>query len=111
MREIRVEAEKKQKSKLISGSDYKLLRRIMQYAGPYKKQFYYSAVLAVLLSVLGPLRPYLVELTVDKYILTNDMNGLIIISLISLVVLVAESFCRYYFAPGLQRTLYLFHPG
>ena len=97
MREIRVEAEKKQKSKLISGSDYKLLRRIMQYAGPYKKQFYYSAVLAVLLSVLGPLRPYLVELTVDKYILTNDMNGLIIISLISLVVLVAESFCRYYF--------------
>ena len=85
------------KSKLISESDYKIFRRLMSYAGPFKKQFYISSGLAIGLSILVPLRPYLVGVTVDSYILKNDLNGLIIITLISVAVLSAESICKYFF--------------
>lgn len=89
--------EQKKSSRLISSSDFSLLKRLMRYAGPYKKQFYSSAFLAILLSFLGPLRPYLVEVTVDRYVFLSDFNGLVMISLVSLMVLILESFVRYRF--------------
>ena len=90
---------KKNKSKkaLLSQNDLSLLNRLLHYAGAYRRQFIISAFLAVLLAILGPLRPYLVEVTVDRYILQKDFRGLVILSLISLLVLVAESFIRYSF--------------
>ncbi len=69
----------------------------MSYAGPFRKQFYISTALAIVLSALTPIRPLLVGITVDKYIIGNDFHGLVIISLISLGVLLAESIGRYYF--------------
>ncbi|MBK9455072.1 MAG: ABC transporter ATP-binding protein [Chitinophagales bacterium] len=69
----------------------------MSYAGPFKRQFYISTILAITLSLLTPLRPFLVGITVDTYILGNDYNGLVLITLISLLVLFAESICKYFF--------------
>lgn len=88
--------EKKRKQQF-SGSDYQIFRRLMRYAGPYRRQFIISTLLAIILSVLTPLRPYLVGITVDNYILLNDLNGLILLSAISLVVLFTESILKYYF--------------
>jgi ATP-binding cassette, subfamily B, multidrug efflux pump len=88
---------KQQKQKLLTGSDYSIFRRLMSYAGPFKRQFYISSALAIWLSILTPLRPYLVKVTVDDYIFKNNFNGLVIISLISLVVLFAESISKYFF--------------
>lgn len=85
--------EKAKKNK----TDFAILKRLLVFAGPYKKQFYFSAVLAIVLSILGPLRPYLIEITVDRYILGADKNGLILITLLSLAVLIAENLGRYYF--------------
>ncbi|MFI5170758.1 MAG: ABC transporter ATP-binding protein [Chitinophagales bacterium] len=90
-------AVKIKKAKLITASDYKIFRRLMKYAGPFKKQFYISTLLAIILSVLVPLRPYLVGISVDNYILDHDINGLIIISLVSLFVLLSESILKYFF--------------
>jgi ATP-binding cassette subfamily B protein len=84
------------KQQLFSGSDY-IFRRLMSYAGPFKRQFYISTILAITLSLLTPLRPFLVGITVDTYILGNDYNGLVLITLISLLVLFAESICKYFF--------------
>lgn len=85
------------RKKIISASDYSLLKRLLKYAGPFRRQFYISAVLAILLSVLGPLRPYLVEITIDDYIMKNDHRGLVILTLVSFGVLMLESVFRYYF--------------
>ncbi|HNF68689.1 MAG TPA: ABC transporter ATP-binding protein [Chitinophagales bacterium] len=91
-------AEKKEKrSKLFSGEDYKIFRRLMSYAGPFRRQFIISTLLAIGLSILTPLRPYLVGITVDDYIMTHDFHGLLILTIISLVVLFAESIGRYFF--------------
>ncbi|HRF75944.1 MAG TPA: ABC transporter transmembrane domain-containing protein, partial [Chitinophagales bacterium] len=85
------------KQQLFSGSDYAIFRRLMSYAGPFKRQFYISTILAITLSLLTPLRPFLVGVTVDTYILGNNYNGLVLITLISLLVLFAESICKYFF--------------
>lgn len=92
---MKTSAEKKQK--FISDSDYSLLKRLLQYAGPYKKQFYSSAILAVVLSVIGPLRPILVGYTVDEFILKNDLHGLLFLFAITLTMLIFETWLRYHF--------------
>ncbi|MDB5190821.1 MAG: lipid export ATP-binding/permease protein MsbA [Segetibacter sp.] len=42
-----------------------LLQRVFQFVRPYKKYFYLSILLSILLAVFAPIRPYLINLTVD----------------------------------------------
>ncbi|MDB5229335.1 MAG: lipid export ATP-binding/permease protein MsbA [Chitinophagaceae bacterium] len=46
--------------------DWHLLRRVFHYVKPYRKQFYLSIILAITLAAITPLRPYLIQLTIDK---------------------------------------------
>ena len=48
--------------------DFALLKRVFRFAGPYKNKFYTSLSLAVLLAVFAPIRPYLVQLTINGYV-------------------------------------------
>jgi len=82
------------KKKLI---DTALLARLFSYARPYKNSFLFAAVMSVVLAVLSPLRPYLIQLSVDKYISRNLLQGLINISIIHFTLLVAESLLRFWF--------------
>ncbi len=45
--------------------DLHLLKRVLQFVKPYKKQFYLSIFLGVVLAVFAPIRPYLIQLTID----------------------------------------------
>ena len=54
-----------------------LLRRVFQYAAPYKNKFYWSVVLAILLAILTPIRPMLIQLTVNKYIANKAVDMII----------------------------------
>ena len=51
--------------------DFALLRRVFGYAAPYKNKFYLSVALAIFLAVITPIRPLLIQLTVDKYIIQS----------------------------------------
>ena len=73
------------------------LKNMLSLAMPYKVYFLIACILALLLSVLGPLRPYLVKLTVDNYILHGNKEGLIKISILLIIVLLLESIIRYIF--------------
>jgi ABC-type multidrug transport system fused ATPase/permease subunit len=48
--------------------DVSLLKRVLQFTRPYRKQFIVSVVLAVLLAAITPLRPFFIQYTVDHYI-------------------------------------------
>jgi ATP-binding cassette subfamily B protein len=48
--------------------EFSLLRRVFQYAAPYKGRLYWSVCLAILLAILSPLRPWLIQLTINDYI-------------------------------------------
>lgn len=74
-----------------------LLRRIFSFAAPYKGSFYFTIVLSIVLAALSPVRPYLIQLSVDKYIHGRLLQGLIYVSIIQLGVLLIESGLRFWF--------------
>ena len=45
--------------------DVSLLKRVFQFVKPYKRQFYLSLLLSVVLAIFAPIRPYLIQLTID----------------------------------------------
>ena len=52
--------------------DLQLLLRIFSFAKPYSGRFYLSATLAVLLALVAPIRPILINETLKK---TSDPNS------------------------------------
>ncbi len=69
----------KEKAKVKSGNlvDFKVLKRLFQYAKPYMKQFYLLVFLTIFLAVLTPIRPYLVQKAIDNYVPAGDYDGLV----------------------------------
>jgi ATP-binding cassette subfamily B protein len=86
--------KKKERKKLV---DLHMLRRLFAYARPYSKTLYFAVFLSVILAILAPLRPWLIQLSVDKYIGGHLWNGLVVITAIQLAVLISESFLRFWF--------------
>src|SRR5258705_7761680 len=88
--------------------DFDLLKRVMRFAAPYKKRFYWSIALAIILAIFTPVRPIFIQLTVDKYIAGNKnatyFNGLtitemlVLITIIQVVFLFLETTLRFYFS-------------
>ncbi len=77
--------------------DLSLLSRIFSYTRPYNRSFYTSVVLSIILAVTAPLRPYLIQVSVDKYISNYLLEGLIWITVIQLGILIVESLLRFWF--------------
>jgi len=78
--------------------DIALLKRVLRYASPYKKRFYLSVALAVLLALFTPVRPLLIQLTVDKYISGRFAEMVVYITLFQIGFLILESGIRFYFS-------------
>lgn len=78
--------------------DLNLLRRIFSFTAPHRKTLYLAMVLAVVLAFLSPLRPYLIKVSVDKYIGNNLLMGLVWISVFQFGVLLIESLLRFWFS-------------
>ena len=62
--------------------DFILLKRVLKFAKPYKFHFFVAAISAILLSVLGPMRPLLINYAIDNYIVIPNKEGLIRIMVI-----------------------------
>jgi ATP-binding cassette subfamily B multidrug efflux pump len=82
----------------ISGKtyDWKLLKRLFDYAKPYKSMFLWSILLTISIAIIAPLRPLLIQSTLDNYILFNDKDGLIMMSLILIGLLILQTIVQYY---------------
>ena len=78
--------------------DFALLRRVFQYAAPYKKKFYLSVVLAIVLAVITPVRPILIQITVDKFISHSIPRMIINITLIQIGLILIETALRFLFS-------------
>ncbi len=78
--------------------DFSLLRRVFSFAAPYKRYFYLSMFLTVLLALLSPVRPYLIQLTVDKYITSQWVQMLITITIVQILMLLLETLVRFLFS-------------
>lgn len=78
--------------------DFDLLKRVLRFAAPYKRRFYWSIALAIILAVFTPVRPILIQITVDKYISGGLWKWVLIITMIQIGFLVVETALRFYFS-------------
>ena len=88
--------------------DLSLLKRVFQYAKPYKKKFIFSVIMAILLAVISPIRPWLIQITINDYVhqgVVGDkakkisMEEVIIwVTVIQIGLLLLETAFRFYFS-------------
>ena len=78
--------------------DLDVLRRVFSYAAPYKKKFYLSIVMAIVLAVITPVRPILIQLTVDKFISHSMVDWVIRITIIQIGMILIETLLRFLFS-------------
>jgi ATP-binding cassette subfamily B multidrug efflux pump len=74
-----------------SAFDFSLLRRVYALAKPYKTKLIIAIGLTVLMAFLGPVRPYLIQYTLDHYVVNGDMKGLIWMSVLIFALLLIQS--------------------
>jgi len=92
------------------GIDGALLRRIITYLLPYKGWVALAFVSVMTAAFLGPLKPKLVQITIDRDILTGDLEGLQGMIMLLFGILVIEgilSFVNAYLTQWIgQRAIY-----
>ncbi|MGV3761717.1 ABC transporter ATP-binding protein [Parapedobacter sp.] len=76
--------------------DAQLLRRMLRYVRPYKGVFVISVLLTILMAGVAPALPMVVEYTLDRFILQNDIDGLQLMLLLMLGLLLLQTVVRYY---------------
>ncbi|MGD1958504.1 MAG: ABC transporter ATP-binding protein [Fulvivirga sp.] len=75
--------------------DFKVLKRLLEFVKPYQFRFYLLIFLTITLGVLAPLRPFLIQLTIDKEVAAGDYNGLLVMIAVLIALLVLQSAVQY----------------
>jgi ATP-binding cassette, subfamily B, multidrug efflux pump len=76
--------------------DFSLLRRVIRYVKPYKTWLLSSVGLTIVMAFLSPVRPLLIQYTVDNYILNPDPDMLLNMTLIMIGILMIEALGQFY---------------
>ncbi len=92
-----------------------LLGRVFEFVKPYRPFFYTSLLLAIIMAAFAPIRPYLIQLTVDtatgktvhipgwlrKALFTTDLSDasrfIIAVSIFQIIFLFIETTVRFFF--------------
>ena len=95
--------------------DVSLLGRVFHFVKPYRSFFYMSLLLAIVMAVFAPIRPYLIQLTIDKatgkfihiphwleaVLFTTDLSDatkfIIAVSIFQVIFLFIETTVRFLF--------------
>jgi len=96
--------------------NFNIIQRVFYYVKPYNTSFYSSLMLAILMAFIAPVRPYLIQLTVNKEIIptlliptwllhllqlpTNPtvFSFIINITIFQIIFLIVETFIRFFFS-------------
>ncbi|MEJ1236663.1 ABC transporter ATP-binding protein [Chryseolinea sp. T2] len=86
-----------EKEKVSSGNiiDWSVLRRLMHFVSPYRGRFMTVVVLTIVLGILTPTRPYMVQYTLDNDVARGDYAGMVKMMIALLVILIIHSVAQY----------------
>jgi len=76
--------------------DPKLLKRIIRYVNPYRKTFLFTGLLTLILGLLGPVRPIIIQYTLDNAIINPNASLLLKLTALMVLVLVFETIIQFY---------------
>jgi ATP-binding cassette subfamily B multidrug efflux pump len=85
------------KEQVSSGNiiDFKVLKRIMKFVTPYKGRFYSLIFLTLAIGLLTPLRPLLIQWTLDNDVAEGDYEGMLWMMVLLVGLLVVQSLAQY----------------
>ena len=75
--------------------DLKVLRRLIGFIKPYRGQFYFLVFLTIATAVLGPLRPWIIQITIDEHIALGDYQGLVNMTILLFGLLILDAIFQY----------------
>ena len=76
--------------------DIHLLKRVYQYVKPYRSIFAWSVLLTITLAAIAPVRPFLIQYTLDHYILYGNKPGLTWMVVIMTLLLLLQCAFQYF---------------
>lgn len=88
-------SEQKQTSVSGRAFDLRLFMRVMRYVSPYKVLFIYTGVLTLLSAALAPLRPWLIQYTLDNTIIIPNAELLRLLTIATVVLLILEAVVQF----------------
>ena len=86
-----------EKEQVSSGNiiDFKVLSRIMKFVKPYRGRFYTLIFLTFAIGILAPLRPMLIQRTLDKDVAVGDYSAMVWMMMILIGLLFVQSIAQY----------------
>jgi ATP-binding cassette subfamily B multidrug efflux pump len=75
--------------------DYGLFVRVLGYVKPYRLTFFFTGLLTLLSAGLGPLRPVLIQYTLDNAIIQPDPPLLVNMTIILIAILILEALVQF----------------
>jgi len=75
--------------------DFKIIRRLFQFAQPYRVRFYFLVFLTFTGAILAPLRPYIIQVAIDRDVANGDYGGLLNMIVLLLALLVIQGILEY----------------
>ncbi|MBS1936237.1 MAG: ABC transporter ATP-binding protein [Bacteroidetes bacterium] len=76
--------------------DTGLFRRVMQFVRPYRRLFWTTFALTILLSLLAVVRPVLMGVMVDDHAAKGDVQGLYILMAVLVALMALEAFVQFH---------------
>ncbi len=74
-----------------------IIKKVYEYVQPYRRYMWLCIFLTLVLAIVGPLRPYLIQLTIDDYTQSGLKEKVLMITLLQLGLLLLEAGIRYGF--------------
>lgn len=75
--------------------DLTVLKRLFVFAKPYIGIFYFLVFLTIALSIVGPLRPLLIQKAIDNNVAQGDYPGLVNMIMLLIGLLVVQAIVQY----------------
>lgn len=87
-----------EKEKVSSGNiiDWSVLNRLMKFVKPYKGRFVLVIVLTVVLGMLAPTRPILIQYTLDHDVAFGNYDAMVRMMILLMVLLIINSIAQYF---------------
>jgi ATP-binding cassette subfamily B protein len=86
-----------EKEKVSSGNiiDWSVLSRLMRFVMPYKGRFITVVILTIVLGILTPTRPFLIQYTLDNDVAVGNYEAMVSMMVLLLGLLVVHSIAQY----------------
>ncbi|MEN8248583.1 MAG: ABC transporter ATP-binding protein [Bacteroidota bacterium] len=75
--------------------DWNVIKRLIQFIGPYRGRFILLVLLTTLSAALIPIRPYLIQLTIDNEVAEGDFQGLLFMIYLIVGLLGLQAIVQY----------------